>query len=74
MVNYVSSTNLRCITILFIYFHLQSMGDPLGISPRKLRLDDPLDFSEGDHGVSGGIQAGLDVWKCPGTAGWLADV
>ena len=23
---------------------------------RKLRLDDPLDFSEGDHGVSGGIQ------------------
>lgn len=25
----------------------------------KLRLDDPLDFSEGDHGVSGGIQ----VWE-----------
>lgn len=22
----------------------------------KLRLDDPLDFSEGDHGVSGGVQ------------------
>ena len=28
----------------------------LAIRGRKLRLDEPLDFSEGDHGVSGGIQ------------------